>query len=344
MKVLHLLSSNKFSGAENVVCQVIHMFADDDFDMAYCSPDGDIRKSLKERHVKYFPLTKLSVHNVKKIVRVFQPDIIHAHDIRASIIASRFSRKYKIISHVHGNHNNMNTLTLKSVLYLIASNTFSHTFWVSNSSREGYFFKKLLNPNKNSVLYNIIDINATRQKMSADSSEYDYDIVYLGRISHEKNPHRLVSVLKQCVQKNSSLKCAMIGTGPLEKEISALIEAESLSNNIKMLGFRANPLKILYDSKVMVMTSIYEGTPMCALEAMSLGVPIVSTKTDGMVDLIDDGKTGYLSDDDTVLCEKICDIIENKDLYCKLSTASAQKAEKIMNTEEYMSHIRKAYN
>ena len=47
MKVLHILASNRFSGAENVVCQIVDMFKGE-IEMAYCSPDGDIRNSLKE--------------------------------------------------------------------------------------------------------------------------------------------------------------------------------------------------------------------------------------------------------------------------------------------------------
>ena len=41
---------------------------------------------------------------------------------------------------------------------------------------------------------------------------------------------------------------------------------------------------MLHDSKVMLMTSLWEGTPMCAVEAMALGVPIVTTPTDGLCD------------------------------------------------------------
>ena len=48
----------------------------------------------------------------------------------------------------------------------------------------------------------------------------------------------------------------------------------------------SNPLRLLECSKVMIMTSKYEGLPMTVLEAMALGVPLVSTPVDGLKDII----------------------------------------------------------
>ena len=61
MKVLHLLASDRFSGAENVVCQIIEMFkTDDDLEMFYCSPPGQIETALKERDIRFVPIKKLT--------------------------------------------------------------------------------------------------------------------------------------------------------------------------------------------------------------------------------------------------------------------------------------------
>ena len=51
----------------------------------------------------------------------FKPDIIHAHDVRASIIASTFANKVRIISHIHCNFKNTKFVFLKSFLFLLAS-------------------------------------------------------------------------------------------------------------------------------------------------------------------------------------------------------------------------------
>ena len=86
--VLHILPSSSFSGAENVVCQIIKMFSGSDYKMYYCSPDGRIRDALEENNIDFLPLREFSVKELKRIISETKPDIIHAHDMRAGFYVS----------------------------------------------------------------------------------------------------------------------------------------------------------------------------------------------------------------------------------------------------------------
>lgn len=283
MKVLHVLASNQFSGAENVACQIIHMFKNE-IDMAYCSPQGNIAQKLQENNMTYFPLQKLNTKNLNKILQTYQPNVIHAHDIKAVIFAIKASKgKVLVIGHVHGNDFAMRKFSLKSVLFQLHAKKCKHIFWVSNSCLKEYkFYNKI--KDKSSVLYNIVNVqNIQNSVLNADKK---YDIIYLGRLTYPKNPLRLLEIAKDLAKVKPNFKMAVVGDGDLRAEFEAKLKEYQLQNNVKMLGFVANPYQILAQSKVMLMSSVYEGTPMCALEAMSLGVPIVSTPTDGMKDII----------------------------------------------------------
>ena len=59
--ILHILTSNMYSGAENVVCQIITMFKESSYIMLYCSPDGSIRKALEENDMVFCPRKKANV-------------------------------------------------------------------------------------------------------------------------------------------------------------------------------------------------------------------------------------------------------------------------------------------
>ena len=343
LKVLHLLRSNRFSGAENVVFQIIDMFKNDNIEMAYCSRDGQIRESLKERNINFLPISQLSVREVKRVIRDYEPDVIHAHDPYASFIAAIAGGKHKIISHMHGNHEDLSRLCFKSLLYLLSTKRFNHIFWVSNSAYDNYYFKEYIN-SKSSILYNIINRDSLIKKMNEDLNVYNYDVVYIGRLTYPKNPERLIKVLKLAIEINPNITVAIVGTGDLLEQTKKLTVKLGVSNNIAFLGFKSNPLKILHDAKVMLMTSRFEGTPMCALEAMALGVPIVSLPTDGLMELVDNEVTGYLSDDNKVLAQKVVEIISDKKLYDYLSKESIKRFKQLNNLEKYKSDLERVYN
>lgn len=343
MKVLHLLQSDRFSGAENVVCQIIAMFKNTpNIDTVYSSRDGQVREALAERGIAFAPLKDLTVSEVKRVIREQKPNIIHAHDMRASFVAALVCGKIPLVSHIHNNNFDSRGLTPKSIAYLLAGWKARHIFWVSQSSFNGYFFHKWF-AKKSEVLYNVISIEDLYKKAALDTNTYDYDVVFIGRLTRPKNPHRLMHVFAKAVECAADIKIAVIGTGELEAETKQLCTELGLDANVHFLGFQSNPLKILQDAKVMVMTSLWEGTPMCALESLALGVPIVSTPTDGLRELVKEGANGYLSDDDNTLAEKMLSIVKDPALHAALSENAVLGAKEYNDKEKYQSMVRHAY-
>ena len=109
------------------------------------------------------------------------------------------------------------------------------------------------------------------------------------------------------------------------------------------MGHMKNPVKILSCSKLLVMTSIYEGTPMSALEAMSFGIPIISTPTDGLLDLILQDDTGFYSNDDEQLSKKIIDYLSNNDKYKEMKNNTSKRFEELMDLDSYKNLLCKLY-
>jgi len=93
IRVLHVLGSSKFYGAEHVVCDIIERFrGDTDVEMAYTSPDGEIAEALRAREIRFIPMKKLTPLSLKKAASVYRPDILHAHDVRAGGGCARLFR------------------------------------------------------------------------------------------------------------------------------------------------------------------------------------------------------------------------------------------------------------
>lgn len=349
IRILHLLNSRIFSGAENVVCQIIEMFkSNDTLSMAYCSPDGAIREAVESRGIVYFPLAKLNRQNLKKVIEKYQPQIIHAHDVKAGCYAALFAkRNIRIISHIHACFEDMKRLSIKSICYLLVSKRFFEIFWVSKSSLNGFYFFNLVKK-KSCILYNVIDKTEILRKISESSERYDFDIIYLGRITYQKNPERLIKVIQYTKEKlerkgDELLHAVIVGNGELQEKIEKLVKENNLEKNVTLTGYKENPYKVLSQSKVMLITSRYEGTPMCALEAMSIGIPIVSVPVDGMKDVVVDGITGYLEDEDEELAQRLVELIEDENKRRSMSQASIKRFEEICDLDNYYETLQKCY-
>lgn len=343
VKVLHLLQTDRFSGAENVACQIVDMMhAYPQYEMVYCSPDGQIRQALQERGVTFVPVEKWSVSGLRKLFREQKPDVIHAHDRNATFLAAMVCGRIPLISHFHNNAVDSRKVNAKSVAYYLAALKARHIFWVSQSAFQGYRFHKPLSK-KSTVLYNIINVDALYERMEQDSASYGYDIVYLGRLSYQKNPQRLMRVLAKIVKRKPDLKVAVVGTGDLEQATKEECKSLGIEANVSFLGFCGNPLKLLHDAKLMLMVSRFEGTPMCALEAMALGVPIVSTPTDGLCDLVVNGQTGYLCEEDEMLADACMEILSSQEMQKSMSEASLERSRKMNDAQKYCNALIDAY-
>ncbi|MBR2023826.1 MAG: glycosyltransferase [Clostridia bacterium] len=341
MKVLHVLASNKYSGAENVVCQIIKMF-DGEIEMAYCSPNGAIQDALLQRNITFLPIKKLSKKELKRAIKEYQPDIIHAHDFRASIIATKATKKLPIISHLHNNSPWLKSYGLKSFLYALTCKRYAKIIAVSDSVFNEFVFGEKYKY-KLKVLGNPIDIRAIQEKAEqACITEY-FDIGFCGRLTQAKNLSLLIDIIATVQETIPHLRVAMIGDGELREELTQKIAEKNLSLNITLYGFQENPYSIMKQCKLLLLPSLWEGFGLVAVEALALGVPVVCSNVGGLPNIVDD------------TCGKICGKIENyneevirlvmdNEYHKEKSKYARKKAEELDNIHNYKIELKKLYD
>lgn len=341
--ILHVLNTGEFSGAENVAIQIIKMYQKErNYKMIYCSLDGPIRDVLLNKNIDFEPIQKMNIKEIRRVINKYKPDIIHAHDMKASFFVSIACKNTPFVCHIHNNNFNSRNLSLKVILFRTAAKKSRHIFWVSKSAMNGFYFKEQVKE-KSSILYNVINAEEVRKNAELACNVPSCDIIYLGRLSPEKNPLRLLDLIFEIKKTIPYITLGIIGTGELEAEIIKKIDKLQLNDNVTLFGFQSNPYPFLKKSKLMLMTSLWEGLPMCALEAISLGIPIVSTPTDGLCELVIDGKTGFLSNDNIDLANKIVLICNNSDLRKNMSLATLAQAEKLLDLKKYKNELTTYY-
>lgn len=341
--VLHILNTGSFSGAENVVITIIREFRRHNikgFRFVYVSPKGKIQKRLHQENIEYEVINKVSVIEIKRIIKKYKPDILHAHDFTASIICSIASGCIPVISHIHNNSPWIKNFCKRSIVYGLSCFRYSYMLGVSGSVFEEFIFGKYFR-NKEKIIDNPINIQDIREKAQRAFEKEAYDIVFLGRFSVPKNPYRFIDIVER-VNKKNTVSAAMIGDGDYRDEIEEKIRMLNLQNIIKIKGFMENPYGILRASKILCMPSVWEGYGLAAVEALALGVPVISTGVGGLPGIVNDS-CGKICNTMDEFVSAIVDLIENPEIYEIKKASSKIRAEELNNIDKYINTLKEIY-
>ena len=124
----------------------------------------------------------------------------------------------------------------------------------------------------------------------------DYDtIVSIGRLVPWKGFKMLIDIMPELLKHNPKFRLLLLGRGPLEDELRHRINELKMEDYIKIKHVLAKERDIiLSEAALFVLNTDYEGLSHAILETMASGVPIITTKTGGNPELIEDGKNGIL--------------------------------------------------
>ena len=122
------------------------------------------------------------------------------------------------------------------------------------------------------------------------------DIVTLGRLVEQKNQKLLIDAFASIADQYPNTNLKIYGEGPLRAELLEFVEELNMSDRIYLMGSTKDVGKVLSTSKVFVLSSNYEGMPNALLEALTVGVPSISTDCPcgGPKELIKNGINGLL--------------------------------------------------
>lgn len=126
------------------------------------------------------------------------------------------------------------------------------------------------------VIYNPVNIKELQEKAQKPSGcrcNNAY-IVYVGRLAASKRHDRALQAYKKSGIAASFL---IVGEGEMREKIEVQVVELGLQEKVKLCGFQSNPYAIIDKAKLLVLSSDYEGLPTVLIEALSLGVPVVST-------------------------------------------------------------------
>ncbi len=131
-----------------------------------------------------------------------------------------------------------------------------------------------------------------RQELGLSSDAKLVGIV--GRIALIKNHRLFLEMARQIHSRVPASRFVIVGDGPRRCELEEYARQLEIEKVVIFTGWRRDLAKIYTDLDVLVVSSINEGTPVSAIEAMASGVPVVATRVGGLPDIVNADVTGEL--------------------------------------------------
>jgi colanic acid/amylovoran biosynthesis glycosyltransferase len=215
-----------------------------------------------------------------------------------------------------------------------------------------YFKNKMISfgckPEKIVLHHCGVDCSTFTYKQHSLSPRDTIRIVSTGRLVEKKGLAYGIKAVASLLKKYKNIEYFIIGDGFLKKDLAALITRLNVGKNIKMLGWQNQEevVKILYNAHIFLLPSVTaksqrylgdeEGIPVSIMEAMAMGLPIISTFHSGIPELAKDGKSGFLVPERNVkeLAEKLEHLITHPNLLISMGYAGRKQIEKKFNIDQ----------
>jgi len=216
----------------------------------------------------------LKVRRVKKN----DYDYFISHAVHCDFINVVTKQSEHVITTIHGNiHKKYSKIALYFLKYIISFS--DRVVAVSRQIADDVRKEFPVTKSKVEHIYNPVDLDAIKKSCREEVTESipGEFIVSVGRLSIEKAQWHLIKAFSVISNDFPLLELVVIGEGKLKGKLQKLARNLGVSERIKFKGFVNNPHKYIKHAELLVMTSLYEGFPMVAIEAMAIGVPVLAS-------------------------------------------------------------------
>lgn len=234
---------------------------------------------------------------INRIVKRFDPDVIHTHLLPADInlLFLRKSRNIKYYTTIHNmGKGNVVRDWIADRIYKLIQMRFAgrHKYiFISNAVRDRMQSKAGIGKGNFAIIHNGVRIPVgIKRKQRKEKLR----ILFVGRLVRQKNPFSVLEICRRLQARGISFSVTIVGDGYLLNDLKRKCRVEGLDRLISFVGGKAHVPDYYLDSDVLLVTSSMEGFGLVAVEAMSFEVCVLARPVGGLADILEDGNNGYL--------------------------------------------------
>lgn len=173
---------------------------------------------------------------------------------------------------------------------------------------------------KTSIIYNPVNEESLSPPLPSREGRLNR-IISVGRLYPQKNQAMMIRAFAKVADEFPDWQLVIYGEGPLRESLELIVESLEMKDRVLLPGRTEHVVEELRKSKLFCMSSDYEGMSNAMIEAICVGLPIISTNVSGTEELIKDGKNGFLvtPNDEEQMAQCFNTLMGNEELLTRFS-------------------------
>lgn len=319
INVLHLTFDMRIGGTEMVIKNLITGNPSQDICMSiYCieQPLGPWGKELQSQGIAIKSESRTPgfdyrlIGHIRQHIKDNNIDIVHCHQYTPWVYGcmAAIGLKAKVIFTEHGRFYPDSSSWKRKLVNPVLSMFTHQIIAISNATKAALAEYENLTLSKIKTIYNgILPLQTTpvsEQSELKKALNVPSNALILGtvaRLDPIKNQTMMLEAFHLALKRNKDLFLVIVGDGDERKRIESKIEALSLQNNTRLVGYKSDPSPYMSIFDIFLLSSLSEGTSITLLESLSIGLPCIVTNAGGNPEIIEHEHTGLVTQNDDAM-------------------------------------------
>lgn len=278
------------------------------------------------------PRTQLlrNMHEISKVLRDGNYDIVHSHDDVQGGIAMYVAKRCNVpvrIAHSHNTHyyaTNKVKLAFNKLFKFMAKKYATDYMACSKMAGQFMFDDEPFYEMSNAIELNDFRFNNEVRERTREALGYHADddvLISVARFNFQKNHVFMLKIFEALLNIDTNAKLLLVGDGENFNEIKSYCKNHtSLCDTVRFLGVRTDISELLSAADLFLMPSLFEGLPVTGVEAQANGLPCVFSDTiTKEVNILPDTKYVSLNESPEKWAEEICETLNNCNKHARTS-------------------------
>jgi L-malate glycosyltransferase len=341
LNILHIDTEKYWRGGQQQVFYLHKTLVEKGFNShLVCNKSSELKNKCVNDSIPYFEqkmrgeIDVLAAYKISRLCRKEKIDIIQAHSAHAlsiGLLTKYFYTSPKLIGvrrvdfPINKNFFSQLKYNSKRIDKIVCISDYIKNVMISDGIKE----EMLVTIRSGADIYkyrNVVPEANFKEKLGIGSDQFVLGTV--AAFAGHKDYPNLLRAFKIVKEKKTNIKLCLVGDGPLKDDMMQFTKELKINDDVVFAGFRKDVGEFLHSFDIFILASKKEGLGTSIIDALSVGLPIITTNSGGIPELISNRNNGILVErrNPNQLAEAIIELIENPELRKNLGDEGIKSA------------------